>query len=262
MKLDIYQIDAFTNRVFAGNPAAVCPLDTWLPDNLMQSIAAENNLSETAFFVPEDAGYSIRWFTPVTEVSLCGHATLASAYVIFNILDFTGDTIRFASKSGDLSVTRNDDWLVLDFPSQPARPCATPEKVIRAFGTTPIECLKNEDYIVIFDTAAQVEAAQPDMEMIKTLDCRGVIISAAAENYDFVARFFAPNFGVPEDPVTGSAYTRLVPYWATKLDKTKFTVKQVSARGGELLCELRGDRVLISGKAVQYLAGVVHIPDP
>jgi len=262
MKIDIYQIDAFANRAFAGNPAAVCPLDSWLPNGLMQSIAAENNLSETAFFVPEDTGYSIRWFTPVTEVNLCGHATLASAYVIFNILGFTGDTIRFASKSGNLPVTKNGDWLVLDFPSQPARPCEIPQKVIRAFGVTPIECLKNEDYIVIFDTAAQVKAIHPDMELIKTLDCRGVIISAAAQDYDFVARFFAPDFGVPEDPVTGSAYTRLAPYWATKLDKTKFKVKQVSARGGELLCDLKGDRVLISGKAVQYLAGVIDIPDP
>ncbi len=259
MKINIYQIDAFANKVFEGNPAAVCPLDSWLPDELMQSIAAENNLSETAFFVSEGAGYSIRWFTPVSEVDLCGHATLASAYVIFNIMNYEDDSIDFDSKSGKLSVSRNEDCLTLDFPAQPAEPCNVPDQIIQAFGIMPIECLRDEDYIVIFDKAEDVQSVNPEMETLKNMDCRGVIISALSDEYDFVARFFAPGFGIPEDPVTGSAYTRLVPYWAGRLDKSKFNVKQVSARGGELMCELKGDRVLITGKAVKYLEGVVYI---
>ena len=259
MKIDIYQIDAFANKAFEGNPAAVCPLNSWLPDELMQSIAAENNLAETAFFVPEGTGYFIRWFTPITEVDLCGHATLASAYVLFNILDFNGDKIDFDSKSGILSVSRDGDSLIMDFPSQPPEPCDTPKEIIEAFGMMPNECLKYEDYVVIFDNAEQVQMADPDFEILKKLDCRGVIISSLSEEYDFVARFFAPNFGIPEDPVTGSAYTRLVPYWAQKTDKTRFRVKQLSSRGGELLCELRDDRVLISGRAVKYLEGSLEV---
>jgi len=259
VKIDIYQIDAFANRAFEGNPAAVCPLDSWLPDELMQSIAAENNLAETAFFVPEGTGYFIRWFTPITEVDLCGHATLASAYVLFNLLGFNGDKIDFDSKSGILSVSRDGDCLIMDFPSQPPEPCDTPKEIIEAFGMIPNECLKHEDYVVIFDNEEQIQMANPDFEMLKKLDCRGVIISALSEEYDFVARFFAPNFGIPEDPVTGSAYTRLVPYWAQKTDKTSFRVKQLSSRGGELLCELRDDRVLISGRAVKYLEGSLEV---
>ena len=259
MKIDIYQIDAFANKAFEGNPAAVCPLNSWLPDELMQSIAAENNLAETAFFVPQGTGYFIRWFTPITEVDLCGHATLASAYVLFNILDFNGDKIDFDSKSGILSVSRDGDSLIMDFPSQPPEPCDTPKEIIEAFGMMPNECLKYEDYVVIFDNAEQVQMADPDFEILKKLDCRGVIISSLSEEYDFVARFFAPNFGIPEDPVTGSAYTRLVPYWAQKTDKTRFRVKQLSSRGGELLCELRDDRVLISGRAVKYLEGSLEV---
>lgn len=260
MILKLYQIDAFASKAFEGNPAAVCPLDTWLPGELMQSIAAENNLSETAFFVAGSTGYSIRWFTPAGEVNLCGHATLASAYVLFNILGYAGERIEFESKSGALSVSRDNDWLVLDFPAQPPSPCDTPPEIIEAFGTTPSECLKHEDYLVIFDTAEEVQTAAPEMEILKKLDGRGVIISApSSDEHDFIVRFFAPKYGILEDPVTGSAYTQLVPYWAKRMHKDKFHARQVSKRGGELLCELRGDRVLISGKAVKYLEGTVEI---
>ena len=257
MNIKIYQIDAFANQTFKGNPAAVCPLDSWLPDELMQSIAAENNLSETAFFVPEGEGFFIRWFTPSAEVALCGHATLASAFVLFNILDFKGDRIDFNSKSGILPVSKSEERLVLDFPSQPPEPCDVPEEIIEAFGVAPIECLKAEDYVVIFQNAEQVLSASPDFEILRSLDSRGVIISAASEEYDFVARFFAPNLGILEDPVTGSAYTQLVPYWAKKTNKTVFHARQVSSRGGELFCELVGDRVKIAGSAVKYLEGSI-----
>jgi len=225
----------------------------------MQSIAAENNLSETAFFVPDADGFHIRWFTPTTEVALCGHATLASAFVLFNILNHKGDTIVFNSTSGPLPVSRDGDRLVLDFPSQPPEPCATPTAIVEAFGIEPKECLRAVDYVLIFDSAERVQAADPNMEMLRNVDCRGVIISAAADDYDFVARFFAPNAGIAEDPVTGSAYTKLVPYWAKQTGKTTFHAKQVSSRGGELFCELVGDRVLIAGTAVKYLEGFVEI---
>jgi len=259
MKIAIYQIDAFATRTFEGNPAAVCPLDSWLPDKLMQSIAAENNLSETAFFVPEGEGYSIRWFTPAAEVALCGHATLASAFVLFNILDYKGDRIDFNSKSGILHVSRSGERLVLDFPSQPPEPCDVSEEIIEAFGMVPRECLKAEDHLLIFQNADQVQTAIPNIDILRNLDSRGVIISAASKEYDFVARFFAPNLGVAEDPVTGSAYTQLVPYWAKQTGKTVFHARQVSSRGGELFCELVGDRVRIAGRAVKYLEGSIEI---
>lgn len=261
MRFKLYQIDAFASRVFEGNPAAVCPLDAWLSDELMQSIAAENNLAETAFFVARDGGYSIRWFTPVQEVKLCGHATLASAYVLFNILGVESDKIDFDSKSGTLSVSREDDWLVLDFPAQPPVTCETPAEIVQAFGLIPRECLKNEDYVVILENEEAVHGAAPNLGLLEKLSGRGVIISALSEEFDFVARFFAPSFGIPEDPVTGSAYTQLVPYWAQRLGKNRFHAKQVSQRGGELRCELSDDRVLIAGKAIKYLEGVVEIEE-
>lgn len=259
MDLSIYQIDAFSSCVFEGNPAAVCPLDEWLPDETMQSIAEENNLSETAFFVPKNDGFHIRWFTPASEVDLCGHATLGSAYVLFNILGYKNEAIQFDSKSGILVVTKQDDWLTLDFPKQPPVYCETPKEIVEAFNKEPIECMMSEDIIAVFENEIDIESANPDFEQLKKLDSRGVIITAKSMRYDFVARFFAPKYGIPEDPVTGSAYTQLAPYWASKLGKQKFKAKQLSSRGGELYCEILGDRVLISGKATKYMEGKITI---
>lgn len=257
--IKIYQVDAFASQAFEGNPAAVCPLDAWLPDALMQLIAAENNLSETAFFVPSGDGYQIRWFTPSAEVELCGHATLASAFVLFNVLDPGCDRIVFDSKSGPLPVTKDGDRIILDFPSQPPSPCTVPDAIVDAFGLTPLECLQAVDYVLIFENSEQVRLARPDFQALKEIDCRGVVISATDDNVDFVARFFAPGLGINEDPVTGSAYTKLVPYWADKMKKTKFHARQVSSRGGDLYCELLGDRVLIGGGAVLFLEGTIEI---
>lgn len=259
MEISLYQIDAFASALFKGNPAAVCPLDEWLPDETMQSIAAENNLSETAFFVPKANGFHIRWFTPVSEVELCGHATLATAYVLFNILNYEKGRIEFDSKSGMLSVTKDNGWLVMDFPAQPPVPCDVPKEIVKAFNIAPVECLKSEDLIVVFEREIDVETANPDFELLKKIDFRGVAITAKSTRYDFVARFFAPKYGIPEDPVTGSAYTQLAPYWASKIGSKKFSVKQMSARGGELHCELAGDRVFIYGQAVKYLEGKINI---
>ncbi len=259
MELDLYQIDAFANRPFEGNPAAVIPLKAWVPDNIMQSIAEENNLSETAFFVPTENGFHIRWFTPSTEVDLCGHATLAAAYVLFNILEYNRDKIEFESKSGSLNVSQDDDWIAMDFPAQPPATCNVPDEITKAFGKTPIECLRSEDYIVVFDSESEVKSINPDIDCLKRLDLRGVIITARSKQYDFVSRFFAPKYGIDEDPVTGSAHTQLIPYWAQKLYKTKMRARQVSSRGGELICELQNDRVLISGKAIKFLEGKIGV---
>ena len=255
----IFQVDAFAKNVFEGNPAAVCPLDEWLPDVLMQSIAEENNLSETAFFVPKGEGFHIRWFTPKSEVDLCGHATLAAAYVLFNILGYKRDKIEFDSKSGILAVTKNNEWIVMDFPAQPPVSCDIPKEIVEAFDIAPIECLKSEDYVVVFEREIDIESANPDFGQLIKLDLCGVIITAKSTRYDFIARFFAPKYGIPEDPVTGSAYTQLAPYWASKIGSKRFSVKQVSSRGGELTCEIVEDRVLISGKAITYLEGKIDI---
>jgi predicted PhzF superfamily epimerase YddE/YHI9 len=259
VEISLYQIDAFASELFEGNPAAICPLDEWLPEEIMQSIALENNLSETAFFTPKGNGYHIRWFTPESEVDLCGHATLASAYVLFNILGYKKDKVEFVSKSGKLSVTRDKDWLVMDFPLQPPVPCDIPDEIVAAFGKMPVECLKAEDFIVVFDREDDVKSANPDFGELRKLDLRGVIITAKSTRYDFISRFFAPKYGIPEDPVTGSAYTQLAPYWASKIGSKRFRVKQVSSRGGELTCQVAGDRVLISGKAVKYFEGKINI---
>ena len=259
MELTLYQIDTFTGRPFEGNPAAVIPLETWLPDYTMQSIAEENNLSETVFFVPKNSGFHIRWFTPKIEVELCGHATLAAAYVLYNILGYKRESIEFESKSGTLTVLQKYDCLVLDFPSQPPIPCHVPDAIVKAFAKTPIECLRSEDYIVVFESESDILSIKPDMDYLKKLDLRGVIITARSRQYDFVSRFFAPNCGIDEDPVTGSAHTQLTPYWAQILGKTSMTAKQVSSRGGELICELHNDRVFISGKAVKFLEGKIEL---
>lgn len=259
MKIPIYQIDAFANKSFEGNPAAICPLESWLPDEVMQSIAEENNLSETAFFVPIKNGFHIRWFTPVAEVDLCGHATLASAYVIFTFLGFKENTINFESKSGVLKVERKEALLIMDFPSQTPAPCQVPEEIIQAFKSKPVECLKSEDYIVILNNENEVSLAQPDFAALSKLDLRGVIITAKSNTCDYVARCFFPKLGINEDPVTGSAYTQLIPYWSKVLKLNKLHAKQISSRGGEIFCEVIGNRVSISGKAAKYLVGEIDI---
>ncbi len=259
MKLKLYQVDAFAGNIFEGNPAAICPLHEWLPDELMQSIAAENNLSETAFYVPIGDEFEIRWFTPKSEVNLCGHATLASAYVIFSIQGFNGETIRFRSKSGILEVKRDNDWLIMDFPSEPPVLCELPQKLKDSLNSSPTSCLKSEDYIVVFANEKDIVDLEPDFNLMKELDLRGVIVTSPSKNYDFVLRFFAPKFGILEDPVTGSAFTQLVPYWAEIMGKVKMKARQVSKRGGNVLCELRGDRVIIAGRAVLYLKGEIFL---
>ena len=259
MKLDIYQIDAFAEKPFEGNPAAVVPLNEWLSDETMQAIAEENNLSETAFFVPTSSGYHIRWFTPASEVKLCGHATLASAYVLFEILGQAETSIAFDSLSGALTVTKSEEKLTLDFPAQKPEKCEPPEDLIAGLGKKPTECYKNEDFIAIFDDEQEIAEIEPDQTCLEKLGYRGVIVTAPSKNYDFVARFFAPKYGIPEDPVTGSAYTQLTPLWATKMDKKRFNAKQISKRGGKLFCELKGDRVLISGSAIKFMEGTIEV---
>ncbi len=259
MKIPIYQIDTFTEQVFKGNPAAVCPLEDWLPDDVLQSIAAENNLSETAFFIPATDGYHIRWFTPTVEVELCGHATLASAHVLFELLDDESVDIIFHSMSGELSVTQKSGLLEMNFPGYQLSECTTPVELIRAFGTEPVQVFKSDDYLAVYESEQDIRDLSPDFELLKQLDCRGIIVTAQGSTTDFVSRFFAPRYGINEDPVTGSAHCVLVPYWASVLDKTRFTAAQLSKRGGFLKCELIGDRVLIGGKAVTYLEGFITL---
>lgn len=260
MKTPYFVVDAFASKRFQGNPAGVCPLTKWLDDGTMQNIAAENNLSETAFFVPRGADYELRWFTPATEVDLCGHATLASAFVLFSELGAPGDVVRFHSKSGVLTVSRNNDILTLDFPSRPPAPCAAPDVLIRALGKKPEEVLKARDYFCVFAKEDDVRALKPDFALLATLN-QMVIVTAPGTACDFVSRFFAPSAGVPEDPVTGSAHCTLIPYWATRFGRAKLFARQVSRRGGELFCELAGERVLIGGKAVLYSRGQIEIDD-
>lgn len=259
MKLPLYQIDAFAKKTFQGNPAAICPLTEWLADDVMQSIAAENNLSETAFFIETDNGFHIRWFTPTTEVDLCGHATLAAAFVIFNELTYNKTEINFASRSGILSVKKEDNLFVMDFPTQTPTPCDTPKKLEQAFKLKATACLKAQDYIFVVENEDDVLKAQPDLNLLSKLDLRGVIITAQSKNYDFVSRCFAPNYGIDEDPVTGSAHTQLIPYWSAQSGKTTLHARQVSQRGGELYCKLSGERVSIAGHAVKYLQGEIIV---
>lgn len=257
--IPIYHIDAFASRVFTGNPAAVCPLDAWLDDATLQAIAAENNLSETAFFVYDGERVALRWFTPVTEVDLCGHATLAAAFVIFNELEPQRDAVVFGSRSGDLAVTRAGDLLTLDFPATPTTACAAPEELIAGLGCTPLEVRQCADYLVVLEDEAAVRALQPRMDMLIQLDTRGVIATAPGDTADFVSRFFAPAYGIPEDPVTGSAHCALTPYWARRLGKRSLHALQVSARGGELFCTEAGTRVSIAGRAIKYLEGRIFL---
>ncbi len=262
MRLPIYQIDAFTSAVFGGNPAAVVPLEAWLSDITLQAIAAENNLSETAFFVPEGEDWHLRWFTPTMEVDLCGHATLASASLIFSRLKPNVRQARFRTRSGWLDVTAKDDLLSMDFPSRPPARKSDPglqAAATRALGKAPLELWMARDLMVLLETEADVRALKPDLAKIAALDAFAVIATAPGTDVDFVSRFFAPARGVPEDPVTGSAHCTLIPFWASRLGKSSLVARQVSARGGELFCESRGDRVTIAGRAVLYLEGSIHV---
>lgn len=258
MKLRQYQVDAFASRVFEGNPAAVCPLESWLDDALLQAIAAENNLSETAYFVPAGNGFELRWFTPSTEVDLCGHATLAAAHVLYTELGYNADSISFATRSGELSVQRDREQYVLDFPAIVPLPCAAPAGLAEALGREPTEVLAADDLVAVFASEAQVRALEPDQALLGRLDYRGVIVTAPGEQHDFVSRFFAPRVGVPEDPVTGSAHCKLVPYWAGRLGVNKMSARQVSRRGGDLTVELRGDRVQMAGRAVLFMVAEIR----
>jgi len=260
MEIKYFEVDAFANKPFQGNPAGICPLEKWLDDATMQNIAAENNLAETAFFVPRGDDFDLRWFAPAVEIDLCGHATLASAFILFTELGRKADTARFHSKSGPLTVTRNGDILTLDFPSRPPGPAAVPDALIRGLGKKPVQVLKARDYFALYEKADDVRSLKPDLALLGTLDEK-VIVTAPGDDCDFVSRFFAPTAGVPEDPATGSAHCTLIPYWSARLGKTKMFARQVSKRGGELFCELAGDRVLIGGKAVLYSRGQIEIDD-
>jgi PhzF family phenazine biosynthesis protein len=260
MRLPYFVVDAFASRPFAGNPAGVCPLEQWLPDTLLQQIAAENNLSETAFFVPEGEAWHLRWFTPAVEVDLCGHATLASAFVLFAELGCTHDQIRFRTKSGFVAAERRGELIELDFPAW--KPASTPasEALMRGLGKAPREVLRSRDLLAVYDSQAEVAALAPDLALLETLDSLGVIVTAPGEDADFVSRFFAPRAGIPEDPVTGSAHSTLIPYWAARLGKADLFARQISRRGGELYCKHLGERVAIGGRAVIYSRGQIEIP--
>ncbi|MEJ2635018.1 MAG: PhzF family phenazine biosynthesis protein [Calditrichia bacterium] len=259
MKIPIYQIDAFTDRLFSGNPAAVCPLEEWPEDELLQSIAAENNLSETAFFIPNNNEYDLRWFTPATEVDLCGHATLATAHLIMNILEPERQAAVFNTKSGKLEVTKSGNSLVMRFPVYKPVKCEAPELLIRGLRHPPVEVYCARDYVAVYETEGEVKALQPDFEILKRLDLSGVMATAPGKESDFVSRFFAPKEGINEDPVTGSAHCTLAPFWAKRLGKASLSARQISARGGELSCEIQGEQLLIRGKAVLFLEGTLMI---
>ena len=259
MKLPIYQVDAFSEKVFGGNPAAVCPLTEWLPDATMQAIAAENNLSETAFFVENTGGYDLRWFTPETEVDLCGHATLASAHVILEFLDRDRDGIAFSTRSGVLTVTREGDRLAMTFPASPPRRVESDRWVAEALGAEPAELFKSNYLYALFGSEEEVKGLKPSMEKLRELDAFALVPTAPGKEVDFVSRVFAPKLGIPEDPVTGSAHCGLVPLWAERLNKTKLHARQVSGRGGQLSCEHLGERVKMSGHCTLYLVGDIHV---
>lgn len=258
-KIPMYQVDAFATHVFSGNPAAICPLEEWLPDVQMQAIAAENNLAETAFFVRNGKGYKLRWFTPAVEVDLCGHATLASAFVILNDLAPGEQSVSFETKSGTLTVTREGDLYALDFPARPPKECEVYPALIPALGAEPEKILAARDYLAVYSTEEELRALKPDMQALMNIDRFAVIATAPGRESDFVSRFFAPAKGVPEDPVTGSAHCTLIPYWSKRLGKAKLHAYQVSPRGGELWCEDRGQRVTISGKAARFFEGTIFV---
>lgn len=260
MRVPIYQVDAFSGELFRGNPAAVCPLEQWLPDETMQAIAAENNLAETAFYCPNGGGYHLRWFTPGVEVDLCGHATVASAHVIYSIRgESSAPSIVFHTRSGELRVSREGDLYALDFPSRPPVECTVDPLLNEGLGAAPKLTLAARDYLCVYDTEEEIRALRPNMEKLAATDRFAIIVTAPGREADFVSRFFAPAKGVPEDPVTGSAHCTLIPYWSQRLGKPELYARQLSRRGGELWCRDNGARVRISGKAVKFLEGFIEI---
>lgn len=262
MELPYFEVSAFAQQPFAGNPAGVCLLERWLPDALMQSIATQNNLAETAFVVPRGDVYELRWFTPVAEVDLCGHATLGSAHVLYQHRGVTASSIRFDSpRAGELGVSRDGDRLVLDFPVRNVERCEITRAVSAALGAEPTELYQARDYMAVFGSAREIRAMKPDLQQLSALPNEGMIVTAPGDDCDFVSRYFAPKFGIPEDPVTGSTHSNLIPFWAERLGKNKLFARQLSPRGGELYCELRGGRVRICGHAVTYLVGAIEVPN-
>jgi len=261
MQLRIYQVDAFTHQLFSGNPAAVLPLEAWLSDDILQNIAAENNLSETAFFKREKGDFNIRWFTPVAEVNLCGHATLAAAHVLWQHLGYQTNEITFHSRSGKLGVSKTGDVYTLDFPNDKLTKTETPDIVRKALGSAvPLECFKGrENYLLAFENQAAVAALAPDFHLLEQLKTRGLIATAPGDEVDFVSRCFFPFYGINEDPVTGSAHTTLAAYWSQRLGKPELTARQISRRGGTLTCLISGERTLISGGAVTYFSGTIEV---
>lgn len=262
MKIPFYQVDAFTDNIFGGNPAGVCPLQAWLPNRIMQKIAAENNLAETAFFVQFDDRIEIKWFTPLVEVDLCGHATLASAHILFHHLSYQQAEIKFSSKSGILEAKKTDGGICLDFPADFCDPVAPPTGLYEAMGKEPLLCYQGKtDYMLIYPEEEDIRNINPDFTRLAVVDARGVIVSAKGKEVDFVSRFFAPQVGVNEDPVTGSAHTTLTPYWSRQLAQQEMNAKQLSKRGGDLRVKMKGNRVEIIGTALTYLEGEISIPD-
>ncbi len=267
MRLPIFQVDAFTGTLFAGNPAAVCPLERWLDERTLQAIAAENNVSETAFFIPRGPSrdrlpaYDLRWFSPATEIDLCGHATLATAWVLFHRGGRASEDVTFHSKSGPLTVARRGELLELDFPVSEGAPCDAPPLLLEGLGAAPREVLAARDYLAVYGSEDEVRAIEPRFEALAGLDRRGVIVTAPGRRADYVLRFFAPGVGVAEDPATGSAHCTLAPYWSARLERPRLTAHQLSRRGAEFVCEHRGARVSIAGRAVPYLEGTIELPD-
>ena len=261
MQLRIFQVDAFTNKIFSGNPAAVCPLEHWLPDEIMQQIAAENSVAETAFFISSNDGFKIRWFTPEIEMDLCGHATLAAAHVIAKHLNSSFTSLKFHSKSGNLTVSVENELLTMDFPSRKPEPDALPQVISDAIQPKPVEVLKSRDYVLVFETEEIIRSMKPDQSILNqiNLDPGGIIVTARGNEVDFVSRFFTPQASIFEDPVTGSAHCSLIPYWSDRLGKDSLLALQLSPRVGKLLCKNLGERVLISGEAVTYLEGRITI---
>lgn len=262
MKLRQYQVDAFSERLFGGNPAAVVLLDAWLPDALLQAIAEENRLSETAYCLRREAEVELRWFTPVAEVDLCGHATLAAAHVLFRHEGQEGASITFATRSGLLTVQRFGDDLEMSFPARVPVPCEAPALLVRALGVEPLEVLAADDYVAVYADEDTVRALAPDLGGLSALDRRGVVVTAPGNEVDFVSRFFAPKLGVPEDPVTGSAHCELAPFWGRRLNRTSLRAFQCSRRGGSLGCRLAGDRVLLTGRARTFMEAVIDVEPP